>query len=86
MVLCEIFEEVKVHRLRDRIVNYMNQSHGFITKIHDVDNGVDIYISDKKIASGMLLHMRIKPLISYTLYGLGKNGKRVYRNTYSIHI
>lgn len=75
----------KVRRLRDRIVRYMGKNSAFITKINEVDNGIDIYISEKRAAGEMILHMRLEAIRSYTLYGL-KGGRRVYRDTYAIHV
>ena len=55
----------------------------FISRIEKVDNGYDVYLSSKSLASAFLAENRIKAVASYSLHGM-RNGKRVYRNTYSI--
>jgi nonsense-mediated mRNA decay protein 3 len=75
----------KVERMKERIIRYVRKSNAFIAKVNEADNGIDIYISDKNVAAEMILHMRLKAVISYTLYG-ERRGKRVSRNTYAIHV
>jgi NMD protein affecting ribosome stability and mRNA decay len=75
----------KVEKMKERIIRYVKKSRAFIAKIGEADNGVDIFISDKNVVTELMLHMRLKPTISYTLYG-EKRGNRVYRNTYALHL
>jgi NMD protein affecting ribosome stability and mRNA decay len=75
----------RVERLAARMERYISKSAAFISKTEDVETGKNIYISSKTVASGMISHMELKYTSSFTLYGI-KNGKRVFRNTYAIHL
>ncbi len=77
--------EERVKRTEEKISRYIAHTNAFIAKTEEVPNGIDIYISDKKAVNEAMLFLRLKPIVSYTLYGV-KQGKRVYRNTYSIHL
>ncbi|MEM3839473.1 MAG: NMD3-related protein [Candidatus Micrarchaeaceae archaeon] len=76
--------EAGVRKAADKIERYVAHTGSFITKSEDVPNGIDIYISSKKTANEMMLYFHMKPTVTYTLYGV-RQGKKVYRNTYSIH-
>lgn len=75
----------RVQRTKERIERYISKSGAIITKVKDNDSGVDLYVSDKGVVTSMILRMRLHAISSFTLYGL-KRGKRVYRNTYAIHL
>ncbi len=77
--------EERVKRTEEKIKRYIEHTSAFIAKTEEVPNGLDVYISDKKAANEAMLFLRLKPITTYTLYGL-KQGKRVYRNTYAIHL
>jgi NMD protein affecting ribosome stability and mRNA decay len=77
--------EAKVAKAAERIEKYVAHSGAFITKSEDAPNGIDIYVSNKKTVNEMLLYFHMKAVQTFTLYGV-KQGRRVYRNTYSLHL
>lgn len=76
---------MKIEKLADKLQKHIQKTGGYITKVDMVENGEDIYTSDK-LATNAFMHLhKLKPVRSYRLYGV-KNGREVYRNTYSIHL
>jgi nonsense-mediated mRNA decay protein 3 len=75
----------KIPRLERSIASFFESNDEFISKEIEVANGIDIYVSSKKLVSAMLSSMRLKAKTSYTLYSV-KNGKKIYRNTYAIYL
>lgn len=74
----------QIEQFMDAVIRHF-ESHGeFVSKVENVDNGVDIYLSSKKLAREYIMRRRLKPTASYTLAGL-KSGKKVYKNTYAFH-
>jgi nonsense-mediated mRNA decay protein 3 len=76
---------VKMDKLVSKIEWFMKKNGGFVTKIVDEENGVDVYVSDKEIAASFFVYVRLKPTKSFRLFGV-KRGKKVYRNTYAVHL
>ena len=68
-----------------KVNKYFERHQEFVTKIEQIDNGYDMYLSSKKLVTAFLSLMNIKATVSYTLHGLRK-GKKIYRNTYSIRL
>ncbi|MCL5419909.1 MAG: 60S ribosomal export protein NMD3 [Candidatus Marsarchaeota archaeon] len=77
--------ETRVRAAEAKIQRYISRTQAFISKVEEATNGTDVYISDKRVATAMCSFLHLKPVTTYTLYGL-KQGKRVYRNTYAIHL
>ncbi len=77
--------EARVAKAAERIEKYVAHSGAFVTKSEDAPNGIDVYVSDKKTVNEMLLYFHMKATTTFTLYGV-KQGRRVYRNTYSIRL
>ena len=75
----------KVERMISKVNKYFERHQEFVTKVEQVDNGYDMYLSSKKLVTAFLSLMNIKATVSYTLHGLRK-GKKIYRNTYSIRL
>ncbi len=75
----------KMDSLSEKIKRYVERRGGFITKVESIDNGLDIYASDKMMMNEFFNDYDLKPKRSFRLYGLRK-GKKLYRNTYSLHI
>ncbi len=75
----------RIRRYEDKICRKAQRDEEFVTKVEENDGGIDIYLSSKKVASAILSEMGIKPIRSYTLSGL-KNGRKIYKNTYAIHL
>ncbi|MDE1865707.1 MAG: hypothetical protein KGH94_03685 [Candidatus Micrarchaeota archaeon] len=75
----------KMDRMAGKLNRYLERRGGYITKVEEVQNGVDIYVSDKEAANNFFIDHDFKPLRSFRLWGV-KRGKRVYRNTYSLHL
>ena len=73
----------KIARFIERVTRFLDINNGFVTKVERNDNGSDVYVSSKKLASAFISRMRIHPTASYTLAGV-KKGKRIYKNTYAI--
>jgi nonsense-mediated mRNA decay protein 3 len=83
---------VQLRGNRERILNliakltkYIERRGGFISKIEKVDNGMDMYTSDKMMMNEFFHDYELKPERSFRLYG-EKKGKRLYRNTYSLRL
>ncbi len=72
-------------RMIKSLENYLKANDGFISKVEENDNGLDVYISNKKLAAAFLNFARASFKASYTLYGM-RGGKRIYRNTYAIRL
>ena len=70
-------------RMLEKIARYFDERDGFVTKVEEADNGIDVYLSSKKLASAFMSRMGLKPVVSYTLVGV-KKGRKVYKNTYAL--
>lgn len=77
--------EVRAQRIIKKLNDYLLRREQFISKIEQVENGYDAYASSKKLTSAFIAEIKLKPTVSYTLYGL-RGGKKVYRNTYAIRL
>lgn len=76
---------VKIERLTSMLTAFIEKNGGFIAKVEKEENGEDVYTSDK-LATHEFMHLhKLKPIRSYRLYGV-KNGRQVYRNTFSLHL
>jgi nonsense-mediated mRNA decay protein 3 len=75
----------KMDRMMGKLSRYEERRGGYITKVEDVSNGIDIYVSNKEAANNFFIDHDLKPLRSFRLWGV-KKGKKVYRNTYSLHL
>ena len=75
----------KIERFIKRVTRYFEHRNEFVTMIKKADNGLDVYLSNKKLASAYLSSHGVKAVASYTLYGV-KQGKKVYRHTYAIRL
>ncbi len=77
-------DSARGQRMLEKLNTYVERRNGFITKVEDADNGVNVYVSSKKLASAFMFAMKLKPVVSFTLAGV-KKGRRVYKNTYALH-
>jgi NMD protein affecting ribosome stability and mRNA decay len=75
----------RINNLIKKITKYVERREGFITKIEIVENGKDVYVSDKLIMNEFFKDYDLKPKRSFRLYGM-KRGKKLFRNTYSLHL
>jgi NMD protein affecting ribosome stability and mRNA decay len=75
----------RINNLIKKITKYVERREGFITKIEIVENGKDVYVSDKLIMNEFFKDYELKPKRSFRLYGM-KRGKKLFRNTYSLHL
>ena len=75
----------KMARLMAKLSRYLERRESYITKVEDVTNGVDIYVSNKEAANNFFIDHDLKPVRSFRLWGV-KKGKKVNRNTYSLHV
>ncbi len=75
----------KMDRLTAKLSRYLERRESYITKVEEATNGVDVYVSNKEVANNFFMDHDLKPLRSFRLWGM-KKGKKVYRNTYSLHV
>ena len=75
----------RVGHVMDKLKEFVTRGGGFIAKTERVENGFDVYVSDKRQIQEFFLQKRLKTQISSKLSGI-KNGKRVYRNTYLLRL
>ncbi len=75
-----------VAKFLDSFNPFLIRGNAFVSKTEEMGNGIDMYISDKKLVSGYFaLHKILKPKVSYKLYGV-KKGKKLYRHIYSLTV
>lgn len=75
----------RINNLIAKVTKYVQRRGGFIAKIEDVNEGRDVYVSDKLMMNEFFKDYGLKPTRSFRLYGM-KRGKKLYRNTYSLHL
>ncbi len=75
----------RVQTMMGRISRYFERNSEYVSRIEEVDGGYDVFVSSKLLTAHFLEIQNIKPVISYTLYGLNR-GKKVYRNTYAVRL
>jgi len=76
----------KIKNLIQKITKYVERREGFIARTEKVALGeTDLYISDKLMTNEFFHDYKLKPTRSFRLYGM-KRGKKLYRNTYSLHL
>lgn len=75
----------RINNLIAKITKYVQRRGGFIAKMEDIEGGKDVYVSDKLMMNEFFKDYDIKPIRSFRLYGM-KRGKKLYRNTYSLHL
>jgi NMD protein affecting ribosome stability and mRNA decay len=75
----------RIQSMIRKLTKYIERRGGFITKVEEVTNGIDVYTSDKLATSEFFKEYELKPGRSYTLYGL-KHGNKLYRNTYVLRL
>ncbi len=78
-------DRIRMENMVTKIKNFLASNSAFITKIEELDEGLDVYVSDKKAMNAFFLYSRINPKRSYTLYGI-KEGREVYRNIYALRL
>lgn len=71
----------KCDRIMKKLFNFIDTRDAFASRVDELDNGYDIYVSDKKVAGAFFEYYDLKPKRAYTLYGM-KSGKKLYRNVY----
>ena len=79
-------DDERAERFAERFKKYIEERGGFISEVKKVEGGYDIYVNSKVLASAYLREREIKATASYTLSGLNKSGKKVYKNTYAIRL
>ena len=75
----------RIDSMIGKLTRYLEKRNTLITKAESVNNGVDIYTTDKLVTSEFMKDYELKPTRSYTLYGL-KHGNKLYRNTYLLRL
>lgn len=79
-------DEERAARFMERLRRYFEERNEFISKVEKVDNGYDVYVSSKAVAGAFIKEKELTVTTSYTLSGLNKSGKKVYKNTYAIRL
>ncbi len=74
-----------VERMAAALGRFMVRRDAFVSREEKLKTGLDVYVSDKKLASEFMLAWRLKPKRSYQLYGM-KHGRKLYRNIYSVEV
>ncbi len=72
-------------RMMKKFLNFIETRGAFASRVDELDNGYDIYSSNKEIATNFFQYYDLKPKRSYTLYGT-RRGKKVYRNIYLLRL
>ncbi len=75
----------RIEKLVQKLTYYTEENNEFISKVESVDNGLDIYLSSKKLTTAFMAKMKFHPQMSYTLAGV-RLGKKVYKNTYALRL
>ncbi len=75
----------KINQVISMLSHYLERGDSFIAKIEEEGSGKDVYVESKTLAEAFLKKMHLKYKVSYTLYGM-KNGKKLYRHTYSVNV
>jgi len=75
----------RINQLIVALQHHLEKNNGFIAKIVDVHNGVDVYVSNRTLTTTFLSRKNLNHIDSYTLH-TEKKGKRLYRSTYSVRV
>ena len=73
----------RAEKMLAKITKYFEARDEFITKVEEADNGMDVFLSNKKLATAFMSRNDLKPVVSFTLVGV-KKGRKVYKNTYAL--
>lgn len=76
-------DEGKVSRTAASLQKFVERNNGFITRTEQKEHGMDIFVSDKKLARAFIMARRLSFKSSFKLQG-ERHGKRLYRNTYFV--
>jgi NMD protein affecting ribosome stability and mRNA decay len=76
-------DKQRIENMIAKLTKYVQRRGGFIAKTEDMDNGKDVYLSDKLMTNTFFKDYDIKPTRSFRLYGM-KKGRKLFRNTYSV--
>jgi len=79
-------DDERIARFVERLTRYFENRSEFVAKVEKVDNGYDVYVSSKLLANAFISEREIVAKTSYTLSGLNRSGKKVYKNTYAIRL
>ncbi len=69
----------------ERLSSYLERKGSFIARTEGAANSLDVYVGSKALAESFLKRMHMKYKTSYTLHGM-KDGKKLYRHTYSVSV
>ncbi len=78
-------DSVKCENMMKKLINFIDTRNTFTSRVDEIKNGYDLYLSNKKVASAFFEYYELKPKRSYSLYGV-KRGKEVYRNIYLLRL
>ncbi|MDE1870482.1 MAG: hypothetical protein KGH71_05915 [Candidatus Micrarchaeota archaeon] len=75
----------RIQKMMLKLEKVFEANDEFFSKVESTQNGINIFVSSKKLTSAFMSERGLKPTMSYELYGL-KHGKKLYRNTYALHL
>jgi NMD protein affecting ribosome stability and mRNA decay len=75
----------RINALSVALQRFLEKNDGYVAKVIDVDNGIDVYVSSRALTTSFLSKKNIKHVDSYTLH-TEKQGKRLYRSTYAVKV
>ncbi len=75
----------KINRLIAALQAYLTKNDGFIAKVEELHNGVNVFVSSKALVTSFLSRKGLDSIASYTLH-TEKRGKRLYRSTFSVRV
>ena len=77
--------ETREESVLKRLTKHMTRKGEYIARVEKVRNGMDVYVSSKALASAFVAEKKLDATVTYTLSGV-RRGRKVYRNTYAIHL
>ncbi len=75
----------KIARFIERVTRFFDVNNEFVGELDYNSDGVDVYLSNKRLAQAYISKHKLHSTNSFTLSGV-KNGKRIYKNTYAIRL
>lgn len=75
----------RINALSVALQRFLEKNDGYVAKVIDVDNGIDVYVSSRALTTSFLAKKDLKHVDSYTLH-TEKQGKKLYRSTYAVKV
>lgn len=75
----------RCERMAARITRFVQRRGAFISRTKPVQNGIDVYTSDKALMNQFFSLRRMRPKRSFRLQSL-RNGRELYSNIYALRL